>query len=100
MTPITIWAPNKSSEKFNEYEFTTENFARDLTSDQVLLKGKGPKITGPKMEPLLEPRPSGSQGSRACVFRNYTRGVERLLELELYAPKRREGSCYIPIKGI
>ena len=29
----------------NEYEFTTENFARDLTSDQVLLKGKGPKIT-------------------------------------------------------
>ncbi|CBY22511.1 unnamed protein product [Oikopleura dioica] len=45
MTPITIWAPNKSSEMLNEYEFTTENFARDLTSDQVLLKGKGPKIT-------------------------------------------------------
>ena len=45
MTPITIWAPNKSSEKFDEYEFTTENFSRDLTSDQVLLKGKGPKIT-------------------------------------------------------
>ena len=46
---------------------------------------------GPKMGPLLEPRPSGSQGSRPCVFRNYTRGVQRLLELELYSPKEREG---------
>ena len=46
---------------------------------------------GPKMGPLLEPRPPGSQGSATCVFRNYTRGVERLLELELYSPKEREG---------
>ncbi|CAG5111384.1 Oidioi.mRNA.OKI2018_I69.chr2.g5700.t1.cds [Oikopleura dioica] len=45
-TPITIWAPNKSDEKFEEYEFTTEQFARNLQSDQILLKdqSKGPKI--------------------------------------------------------
>ena len=45
----------------------------------------------PKMGSVLEPRPSGTQGSHARVFRNYTRGVEKLLELELYSPKEREG---------
>ena len=50
----------------------------------------------PKLGPLLEPRPTASQGARARVFTNYTRGVERLLELELYSPKEREGrfDCY------
>ena len=43
------------------------------------------------MGPVLEPRPSGSQGVGGCVFRNCTRGVQRLLELELYSPKEREG---------
>ena len=45
---------------------------------------------GPKVEPLLEPLGAASQGSGSCVFRNYTRGVERLLELQLYSPKERE----------
>ena len=42
------------------------------------------------MGQLLEPPCAGSQGSRPHVFRNYTRGVEKLLELELYSPKERE----------
>ena len=45
----------------------------------------------PTMGPLLEPPCSASQGVGGCVFRNYTRGVERLLRLELYSPKEREG---------
>ena len=43
---------------------------------------------GPKMGSLLEPPCPASQGSRAHAFRNYTRGVKKLLELELYSPKR------------
>jgi hypothetical protein len=42
------------------------------------------------MKPLLEPPPFASQGSRNCFSRNYTRGVERLLEFQLYSPKERE----------
>ena len=49
---------------------------------------------GPKLGPLLEPRPYASQRFRACVFTNYTRGLERLLELEIYSPKEREGSTF------
>ena len=43
------------------------------------------------MGPLLEPLGAASQGSGSCFSRNSTRGVERLLELELYSPKEREG---------
>ena len=46
------------------------------------------------MGPRLEQRPSASQGSPRLVFANFTRGVERLLGLEIYSPKEREG-CII-----
>ena len=48
---------------------------------------------GPKVEPLLEPLGAASQGSASCFSRNSTRGVERLLELQLYSPKEREVSA-------
>ena len=44
----------------------------------------------PKMGPLLEPPCPASQGSRPRPNRNYTRGVQKLLELELYSTKERE----------
>ena len=43
------------------------------------------------MGPVLEPLGAASQGVGSCFSRNSTRGVERLLELELYSPKEREG---------
>jgi hypothetical protein len=47
------------------------------------------------MGPLLEPLGAASQGSKGCFSRNSTRGVERLLELQLYSPKEREGDTLV-----
>ena len=69
---------------------------------------------GALLEPILEPKsaPEGDQkwdhfwnhlrrisGVSRSRFRNYTRGVERLLELELYSPKKREGSKKLIIES-
>ena len=77
--------PKKGPQKY----IVLERFWANLG---VHFRAKNCSRRGPKMGPLLEPPCAASQGSRPYVFRNYTRGVEKLLELELYSPKEREGS--------
>ena len=82
----------KSSKGFKEMDPKMEPI---LATFGALL---GP-IVGPKSAPKGDQKwdqfwnhvPPGTQGSRPSAFRNYTRVVKKLLELELYYPKEREG---------
>ena len=91
-----FWAPNRAQKPCKTGPKTGPKFYNFL--DQFLANSgvhsgaQNCSRRGPKIGPLLEPGCPASQGSERCVFRNYTRGVQRLLELELYSPKEREGS--------
>ena len=81
----------KALNKWTQNRTNFENFSDHFWSSfGTHFRTKIGSRRGPKMGPLLEPPALHLRGP-ALTFSGIIRGVERLLELELYSPTKRDG---------